>query len=374
MSILFSQYHFPAPNGGIDLDNRLIVAPMCQYSSIDGVANDWHLTHWTNLMNSGAGAFIIEATAVTEEGRITPYCLGIYNDATAIAIKDILARARLQSAPIKVGIQLAHAGRKSSSHTPWDGGALIPPNEDMGWQTLAPSEVPHNPKEPAPESIDAAGLLRIKQGFVDAARRSHEAGFDFIEIHAAHGYLIHQFLSPLANKRTDEYGGSLENRMRYPLEVLAAIREVYEGVLGVRISATDWAEGGWDLEQCLVFCEKLKALNISYIHVSSGGVAHDQKIAIGPGYQVSFAKKVKELIGLPTIAVGLITEPQQAETILQNQEADCIALARAFLYQPRWGWQAAAVLDGQVFAAKQYWRCLPREHQNVFKSIKIGQR
>ena len=374
MSKLFTEFQLNSPRGQMTLPNRMIVAPMCQYSSEDGLANDWHLTHWTNLMNSGAGAVIIEATGVTADGRITPNCLGIWNDAGEQAITERLKRARKLVPQGLVGLQLCHAGRKASSQVPWEGGALIPPASPGGWQTVAPSAVGHNPNEPAPKALDLAEMAAIKEAFAQAALRAERAGVDFIELHGAHGYLLHQFMSPLANLRTDEYGGSSANRMRFPIEVFAAVRAVYRGVLGIRVSASDWAQGGWTPEETITLAQALKAHDISYIHVSSGGVSHQQKINLGPGYQVSFAKQVKAATGIPTITVGLITEPQQAEDILQAGDADLIAFARAFLYKPRWGWEAAAALGGQVEAAQQSWRCLPREHQQVFKTLKIGQR
>ena len=374
MSKLFTEFQLNSPRGQMTLANRMIVAPMCQYSSEDGLANDWHLTHWTNLMNSGAGAVIIEATGVTADGRITPNCLGIWNDAGEQAITERLKRARKLAPQGLVGLQLCHAGRKASSQVPWEGGALIPPSSPGGWQTVAPSAVGHNPNEPAPKALDLAEMATIKEAFAQAALRAERAGVDFIELHGAHGYLLHQFMSPLANLRTDEYGGSSANRMRFPIEVFAAVRAVYRGVLGIRVSASDWAQGGWTPEETIILAQALQAHDISYIHVSSGGVSYQQKINLGPGYQVSFAKQVKAATGIPTITVGLITEPQQAEDILQAGDADLIAFARAFLYKPRWGWKAAAALGGQVEAAQQYWRCLPREHQQVFKTLKIGQR
>ena len=234
--------------------------------------------------------------------------------------------------------------------------------------------MPHLAHEHPPLALDKAGLEQIKAAFATSAQRAQRAGVDFIELHGAHGYLLHQFLSPIANHRTDEYGGSLENRMRFPIEVFAAVRAVYDGVLGVRVSASDWVEGGFTPQETVIFTNRLKEYQISFVHVSSGGVASSQKIAVGPGYQVPFAKIVKEQTGLATIAVGMITEPHQAEAILENQEADLIAFARAFLYKPRWGWEAAAALNGQVEAVAQYWRCLPREHQHVFKDLKIGGR
>ena len=374
MSKLFTEFQLNSPRGQMTLANRMIVAPMCQYSSEDGLANDWHLTHWTNLMNSGAGAVIIEATGVTADGRITPNCLGIWNDAGEQAITERLKRARKLAPQGLVGLQLCHAGRKASSQVPWEGGALIPPSSPGGWQTVAPSAVGHNPNEPAPKALDLAEMATIKEAFAQAALRAERAGVDFIELHGAHGYLLHQFMSPLANLRTDAYGGSSANRMRFPIEVFAAVRAVYRGVLGIRVSASDGAQGGWTPEETIILAQALQAHDISYIHVSSGGVSYQQKINLGPGYQVSFAKQVKAATGIPTITVGLITEPQQAEDILQAGDADLIAFARAFLYKPRWGWEAAAALGGQVEAAQQYWRCLPREHQQVFKTLKIGQR
>jgi 2,4-dienoyl-CoA reductase-like NADH-dependent reductase (Old Yellow Enzyme family) len=375
MTQLFSPFHLPAPSGGINLANRMVVAPMCQYSAHDGLANDWHLTHWTNLMNSGAAALIIEATGVTPEGRITPRCLGLWNDACEVALTDHLKRARaLTPKTTLVGIQLAHAGRKASSHIPSQSGASIPPTDPLGWQTLAPSNVPQLPHEHPPEALDQKGIDTIVKAFGVAAERAARAGVDFIELHGAHGYLLHQFLSPVANKRTDEYGGSLENRMRFPLAVMAAVRAAYDGVIGMRVSATDWVEGGFVPEEAVIFANRLKESQISYMHVSSGGVASGQKIPVGPGYQLPFAKLIKEQTGIPTIAVGMITDPHQAEKVLEDGQADLVAFARAFLYKPRWGWEAAAVLSGQVEAVEQYWRCLPREHQHVFKEIKIGGR
>ena len=371
---LFTPFNLPSPSGELTLANRMIVAPMCQYSANDGVANDWHLTHWTNLMNSGAAAFIIEATAVTDIGRITPRCLGLWNDACEQAFSDNLKRARALSPKTLVGVQLAHAGRKASSHIPSQGGASIPPNEPTGWQTVGPSNIPHLSHEHPPVALDKEGLEAIKNDFAQAAIRAKRSGIDFIELHGAHGYLLHQFLSPVANQRTDEYGGSLENRMRFPLEVTAAVRAVYDGVLGMRVSASDWVENGFTPEETVEFANRLKESQISYIHVSRGGVASGQKIPVGPGYQVPFAQLVKEKTGLPTIAVGLITDPDQAEEIIAKSQADLIAFARAFLYKPRWGWEAATKLGGQVEAVEQYWRCLPREHQSVFKELKIGGR
>ncbi len=373
MSLLFSPYTLPSPRGGLPLANRIVVAPMCQYSAEQGAATDWHLQHWASLLNSGAGLVTIEATAVTAQGRITPACLGLYDDATEAALADTLARARKLAPPVPVCIQLAHAGRKASSEVPWRGGQLMA-LEDGGWETIAPSALPQLPGERPPLALDAAGLRDVVSAFVLAAQRSARIGVDAIELHAAHGYLLHEFLSPIANQRTDHYGGSFDNRIRFPLEVFSAVRAVWQGVLGLRISASDWIEGGWTADESAALAVRLKALGCDFIHVSSGGVSPQQKIAIGPGYQVGFARQIRQQSGLPTTAVGLITTAQEAEDVLQAGNADLVALARAFLYKPRWAWEAAAVLGGQVEASPQYWRCLPREAQAVFGAVRIGAR
>ncbi|HSO44573.1 MAG TPA: oxidoreductase, partial [Rhodoferax sp.] len=243
-----------------------------------------------------------------------------------------------------------------------------------GWETFGPSALPHLPTEMAPTALTSAGLGAICDAFVAAAKRAARLGIEAVELHCAHGYLLHQFLSPLANQRSDAYGGSLENRMRFPLEVFAAVRQVFDGVLGLRLSATDWVEGGWDLPQSLEFSQRLKAAGCNFVHVSSGGVSPLQKIALGAGYQVPFASAIRAATGMITTSVGLITEAQQAEAVLQAGDADLIALARAFLYQPRWGWQAAATLGGSVQASPQYWRCLPREAQAAFGKVTVAQR
>ena len=373
MSALFSPFRL----GRLALANRIVIAPMCQYSATDGLANDWHLIHLGGLALSGAAMLTIEATAVSAEGRITPGCLGLWNDATEAALADVLQRVRRQSRDLgmPIAIQLAHAGRKASSHAPWDGGQLIPPAQG-GWQPLAPSALPQLDGEPPPQALDAAGLQRIRQAFVHAALRAQRLGLDAIELHAAHGYLLHQFLSPLANQRSDRYGGSLENRMRFPLEVFDAVRAVLPAdyPLGVRVSGTDWVDGGWDLAQTVAFGQALALRGCSFIHVSSGGVSPKQQIPLGPGYQVSLAETVKRETGLPTIGVGLITEPAQAEAIVANGQADLVALARAMLFNPRWPWHAAAALGAQVQAPRQYWRSQPRGLNQLFGDVKIGQR
>jgi 2,4-dienoyl-CoA reductase-like NADH-dependent reductase (Old Yellow Enzyme family) len=371
MSSLFE----PLRIGNLALDNRIIIAPMCQYSASDGSASSWHMIHLGQLALSGAALLILEATAVSAEGRITPGCLGLYSDANEAALVPVLAAMRAHS-PIKIGMQLAHAGRKASSRVPWLGGQQIRTNEPGGWQAVAPSAVPHSSTEEAPAALDREGLKRVRNEFAAAARRATRLGLDGLEIHAAHGYLMHQFLSPIANQREDEYGGSLENRMRFPLEVFDAVREAFapDKPVWARISATDWVPGGWDIEGTLALSQALKARGCAAIHVSSGGVSAQQAIKLGPGYQVPFAHRVKDEVGLPTIAVGLITEPEQAEAIVASGEADAIALARAVLYDPRWPWHAAAILGAQVSAPPQYWRSQPRELKDLFKSAKFGAR
>lgn len=373
VSLLFSPFDLPAPRGPLALANRIVIAPMCQYSAVDGAATDWHLAHWASLLNSGAGLLTIEATGVTPDGRITPHCLGLWNEHTEQALGDTLQRARRLAPPMPVCIQLAHAGRKGSSAAPWHGGGLLSPAQG-GWLPLAPSALPQLPDEPPPAAMSAAQLVQVREAFVTAAKRAQRIGIDAIELHAAHGYLLHQFLSPLSNQRTDNYGGSLENRMRFPLEVFTAVRAVFDGPLGVRVSATDWVEGGWDGQQTAEFSRQLKALGCNFMHVSTAGVSPQQKITLGPGYQVPYAREVRKACGLPTTAVGLITDPKQAEEILQAGDADLIAIARALLYKPRWPWEAAVALGGQVQASEPYWRCLPREAQGIFGNVRIGMR
>ena len=357
MSQLFS----PLAIGPLSLPNRIVVAPMCQYSSIDGEATDWHVQHWTNMALSGAGLVIIEATAVEPRGRISWADLGLYDDATEAAFAHALATVRRWS-PAKIGVQLAHAGRKASTLKPWEaGGGPIPAGDPRGWTTRAPSAIPYADSDPLPEAIDDAGIANIVQAFVDSATRAVRLGLDLIELHAAHGYLLHQFLSPLSNQRTDVYGGSLENRMRLVLQVFDAIKAVVPDSMafGIRISATDWVEGGWDVEQSIALAKALDARGCHFIHVSSGGLHPAQKIAAGPGYQLPFAEAIKRKVVMPVIAVGMITEPQQAEAVLVDGQADAVALARAMLYDPRWPWHAAAALGAQAAAPPQYLRSAP---------------
>ncbi|MDI1259352.1 NADH:flavin oxidoreductase/NADH oxidase [Aquabacterium sp.] len=365
MSHLFQ----PLQIGPLTLPNRIVIAPMCQYSATDGNASDWHLIHLGHLALSGAGLLILEATGVSPEARISPQDLGLYSDDNEAALARVLKSVRAYSG-IPIGLQLAHAGRKASTRVPWEGGAQIRPDQATGWHTVAPSAVPHNEGDAVPQALDEAGLARVKSDFVQASNRAARLGIDGIEVHAAHGYLLHQFLSPLANQRQDQYGGSLENRMRFPLEVFEAVRAAFpaDKPVWARISATDWVPGGWDIEGSIAFTQALKERGCAAIHVSSGGVSPAQDIKLSAGYQVPYAQRLKAEVGMPTIAVGLITEPEQAEAILAQGEADAIGLARAMLYDPRWPWHAAAKLGAQVTAPPQYLRSQPREFKNLFKA------
>jgi len=368
--LLFS----PLSLGRVALPNRIMVSPMCQYSAIDGNTTDWHLTHLGALAISGAGLLCVEATAVSPEGRITHGCTGLYNDDNEKAWQRTLDGLRA-IAPVKLAIQLGHAGRKASSQRPWEGGALILP-ADGGWQPLAPSALAHKSDEAAPTAMTEADIAKLIIDFAAAATRAKRLGFDVIELHCAHGYLLHEFLSPLANQRQDNYGGTLENRMRLPLQIFQAVREAAgpDIAVGVRLSGTDWVEGGWDIAQSIVLSKALQALGADFIDMSSGGVSPLQKITLGPGYQVPLAAQVRQAVSIPVITVGLITEPAQAEQILQQGDADVVALARAFLINPRWPWRAAAELGGTIWSPSQFYRCLPAAHPAIFGQISTAQR
>ena len=357
----------PIKVGPLELKNRIVIAPMCQYSADEGQMTDWHMMHLGNLALSGAGVLTIEATAVTPEGRITYGDVGLYSDACETAMGRVLNGIRRWS-DIPIAIQLAHAGRKASSELPWKGGHQLAPDAVGGWKTVAPSAIPFRDSYDAPEALDSQGLARIRDGFVEAAKRALRLGIDAVQLHSAHGYLLHEFLSPLSNQRTDEYGGSLENRMRFPLEVFDAVRAVWptSKPLTVRVSASDWVEGGWDIDGTIAYAKALEARGCDAIHVSSGGLSPEQKIAIGPNYQVPFARAVKQAVKMPVVAVGLITEFEQAEAILSTGDADLIALARTVLYDPRWPWHAAAHFGETIEAAPQYLMGRPRSHPKLF--------
>jgi 2,4-dienoyl-CoA reductase-like NADH-dependent reductase (Old Yellow Enzyme family) len=352
---------------GLELRNRIVIAPMCQYSAEDGCATDWHLIHLGQLALSGAALLTIEATAVSPEGRISARDLGLWNDENERALGRTLDSVRRWS-DMPIAIQLAHAGRKASVKVPWEGGAQVPPDGLGGWQTVAPSPLAFADGQHPPVALDRQELARIRDAFAAAAVRAGRLGMEAVQLHGAHGYLLHEFLSPLSNRRDDAYGGSLENRMRFPLEVFDAVRAAFpaERPVTIRVSGTDWAAGGWDIEQTLAFAQALEARGCSAIHVSSGGLTPAQQIPLGPSYQVPLARAVKAATGMPVVAVGLITDFDQAEAIVGTGDADLIALARAILYDPRWPWHAAAHFGATVVAPNQYLRSQPSRYRELF--------
>lgn len=353
-----SQLFTPITLAGLTLPNRVVVAPMCQYSAKDGVAQDWHTQHYGALAASGPGMIVLEATGVAPEGRISHLCLALYDDATEAALTKLVSQLK-SFGPSAIAIQLGHAGRKGATDAPWLGGAPT-----GAWENVAPSALPFDQDWPTPKALDEAGLSRLRDAFADAAHRALRAGFDAIEVHSAHGYLLHQFLSPLSNTRTDAYGGSLENRMRFPLEVIRVMRAVWpQGKpLGIRISATDWTEGGLTVEESQAYAQEFAKAGIDYVCVSSGGVVPKADIPVGPLYQVPLAQAIREASGLPVRAVGLIATPEQAEKVVAEGKADMVAIGRGFLDNPRWVWHAAQRLGVEVpyvnqyrFASGRYW-------------------
>jgi len=338
----------PVELGGVTLPNRVVVSPMCQYASVDGSAQPWHQVHYGMLSMSGAGLLCFEATHVEREGRITQGCAGLYSDDNESALKPIVEWVRGWMPGVKLGIQLAHAGRKASAQRPWKGGGPLSQADapDLPWTTVSASAVPFDKNWHTPVALDEVGLKRVKTAFIDATLRSLRLGFDLIELHGAHGYCLHQFLSPLSNHRTDAYGGSMEKRRRFPLEVFEAVRKMVpaDKALGVRLSATDWVDGGLTIDDTIETARQFKALGCDFVDVSSGGNSPAQKIAVAPGYHVPFAARIRKEAGIKTWAVGVITEPEQAERIVAAGEADCTAHARAFLLDPRWAWNAARAL------------------------------
>jgi len=339
----------------ITLKNRIAISPMCQYSSVDGFANDWHLVHLGSRAVGGSGLIIQEATAVSQEGRITPSDLGLYKDEHIEKLKTIITFIHQQGAV--AGIQLAHAGRKASCAVPQNGGKQLKESEG-GWTTVAPSALAFNPEDDLPQSLDAVGIKKVIADFKTAAERALIAGYKVIEIHAAHGYLIHQFLSPLSNHRTDDYGGSFENRIRLLLEVVKTVQTVWPQnlLLFVRISATDWAEGGWNIDEAVKLSAILKEQGVDLIDCSSGGLVSYARIPLAPGYQVAFAERIKKEAGILTSAVGLITDANQAEDILANDKADLIFIARASLRDPHFALNAARILGDDIEWPLQYQR------------------
>jgi 2,4-dienoyl-CoA reductase-like NADH-dependent reductase (Old Yellow Enzyme family) len=341
VSVLFT----PLKVGGLELANRIVIAPMCQYSAIEGCMTDWHLIHLGHLALSGAALLTIEATAVVPEGRISHADVGLWNDETEAAIGRTLESVRRWS-DMPIAIQLAHAGRKASVEVPWKGGKQIPPGAPNGWQTVAPSAVPYEAGEHPPVALDRDGLKRVREAFAESARRAWRLGVDAAQLHAAHGYLLHQF----------------------PLEVFDAVRAASpaDRPLSVRVSGTDWVDGGWHIEQTIVFAQALEVRGCAAIHVSSGGLDPAQRIRVGPSYQVPLARAVKAATGMPVIAVGLITEFEHAEAIVGTGDADLIALARTMLFNPRWPWHAAAHFGARVKAPDQYLRSQPRQFGDLF--------
>jgi 2,4-dienoyl-CoA reductase-like NADH-dependent reductase (Old Yellow Enzyme family) len=341
------------------LENRIMVSPMCQYSAVDGSMTDWHLAHLGMLANSGASLLCFEMTDVEAIGRITPGCSGLYSDSNEAALRRVVQLCRTHG-QAKLAIQLAHAGRKASCVPPWESGRVLKP-EEGGWQPVAPSAIAFGEGDPVPRALAVNEIKALVAKFAEATRRARRIGFDAIELHGAHGYLMHEFLSPLSNRREDEYGGALANRMRFPLEVFAAVRAEWpeDRPLGVRLSCTDWAEGGWDIEQTLALVRELKKLGCDWIDASSGGLVKHQTIPLAPGYQVPFAERIRRETGVTTIAIGLITEAKHAESIVAQGQADMVALARGFLWDPHWAWHAALELGETPRVPRQYLRSVP---------------
>lgn len=364
-----SKLFSPIELRGLTLPNRIVVSPMCQYSVEDGVVGDWHRVHLGMLANSGAGLLIVEATAVTPQGRISPGCTGLYDDETEAAFADVLATVR-SVGRAHLGIQLGHSGRKGSTAAPWVGRGPVA-KEDGGWDVVGPSPLPFTEGWLVPRQLDRAGMDDIREAFVSAVRRAASLGFEFVELHSAHGYLLSSFVSPLSNRREDEYGGTRENRMRFPLEVAAAVREAWpsDRPMSVRINGSDWIEGGWTPDDAAAYAAALKDVGVDIVTVSSGGIHPDQQVPVKPGYQVPIAAKVRKEADIPTITVGMITDPRQAESIVAEGDADMVALARGMLFNPRWGMHAAVALGAQVDYPPQYQRASPENWPPARDSI-----
>jgi 2,4-dienoyl-CoA reductase-like NADH-dependent reductase (Old Yellow Enzyme family) len=355
-SALFS----PIRLADLELANRIVVSPMCQYSADDGVASDWHTSHLGMLANSGAALVVLEATGIERRGRISHGCLGLYSDDCEAALARLVAHCRRYGSA-KLGIQLAHAGRKASARRPWEGSQPLTGAEDP-WETIAPSAIPFGPDWPVPRAMTAADMERVRDNFVNAAKRAVRAGIDAIELHGAHGYLLHSFVSPISNQRSDEYGGSLARRMRYPVEIARAVRAaIPKGMpLGVRITGNDWVEGGLTPDDAAAFASALKDTGLDFVCVSSGGISSEARPAVAANTNVQFAEKVKRKAGIATRTVGLIATPKQAEAIIAEGKADMVALARAMLDDPHWGWHAAQALGAEVVRPRQYQRAAPK--------------
>jgi 2,4-dienoyl-CoA reductase-like NADH-dependent reductase (Old Yellow Enzyme family) len=350
-----NQLFTPLQLKDVTFRNRIFVSPMCQYSCQEGIPNEWHLVHLGSRAAGGAGLIIVEATAVSPEGRISPYDCGLWSDAQAQAFKPISAFIKAQGCV--AGIQIAHAGRKASTDAPWRGGGTVAPPAG-GWQPMAPSPLPFSPASPAPREMTAADIDQVTAQFEAAASRALQAGFEVLELHMAHGYLLHEFLSPLSNQRNDAYGGSLQNRMRLPLRVARQARKQWPAHLPlfVRISCTDWVEGGWDLAQSIQFCRELKGLGIDLIDCSSAALVPDAKVPVAPGFQVPLAAAIRREAEIATGAVGLITAAAQAEQIIVTGQADGVLLGREMLRDPYWPLHAAKLLEDDIQWPKQYMR------------------
>jgi 2,4-dienoyl-CoA reductase-like NADH-dependent reductase (Old Yellow Enzyme family) len=355
-SALFSPFSL----ADLELANRIVVSPMCQYSGDDGCANDWHLVHLGMLANSGASLVIVEATHVERHGRITHGCLGLYNDDNEAALTRVVAAAR-RMGNAKFGIQIAHSGRKGSAQRPWEGGGPLKPEADP-WPTMAASPIPFGDGWPAPREVTEVDMERVRAAFITSAKRALRIGFDEIELHMAHGYLAHGFMSLISNRRSDQYGGTLENRLRFPLSIARAVRSVVpKGMpLGARITGSDWREGGLTPDDAVAIAKALKAEGIDFICISSGGVTADIRNPTEPGYNVPIAARVKREAGIPTRTVGLIVKPEHAESIVTQGEADLVSMARCFLDDPHWGWHAAKALGVEVARPPQYQRVDPK--------------
>jgi 2,4-dienoyl-CoA reductase-like NADH-dependent reductase (Old Yellow Enzyme family) len=344
---------------GVTLKNRIVVSPMCQYSSVDGMADDWHLVHLGSRAVGGAGLIFVEATAVTAEGRITPGDMGIWDDRHIVPLARIASFIHRMGAV--AGIQLAHAGRKASCTAPWQGGARLKTPQEEGWEVVAPSAIPFRESDPLPRALDEDGIVEIVAAFAAAAKRAIRAGFRVIEIHSAHGYLLHSFLSPLSNQRTDSFGGSLDNRMRMLLQVATALRRILPAdmPLFTRISATDWVAGGWDVDQSIALGGALKSAGVDLMDASSGGIVPGTVIPVAPGYQVPFAAAIREHAEISTAAVGMITDPHQADAIVASGQADLVFLARELLREPYWALKAGRALGQEQKWPVQYERAKP---------------
>jgi 2,4-dienoyl-CoA reductase-like NADH-dependent reductase (Old Yellow Enzyme family) len=362
-SVLFS----PITLRGLTLPNRVVVSPMCQYNSNNGSANDWHLMHLGSFSLGCAGLVMCEMTNVNPQGRISPKCAGLWSDDNEAALKRVYDFCRTYGVA-KLGVQLAHAGRKGPTTPPAAGGKPILSEEEGGWTPEAPSAIPYDTGWPVPHAMTKDDIKRCIEEFAAAARRVERIGYDVIELHGGHGYLLHQFMSPISNHRTDEYGGSTENRIRFPIEVFEAVRKVFpeQKPIGMRVSATDWIDGGWTPDEAVVLAKELRKRGMDYMDVSSGGLDPRQRIPLSPGYQVPFAAKVKKESGIVTMTVGLIAGYRQAEEIVASGNSDMICLARGAMWDPRWAWHAAEELGAETPYAPKMMGCHPKLRPQLF--------